>query len=173
MHGVWILFVISILYVCLSYVATQEALVHPEVHDFVYVHSEHGDLGVMVATILIFVFGALTRPNYDLLCRRLALMAALKAVVQLVTIVPAPGGVEYCRGQPIWTFRACADMMFSGHTAFTYLVLYRFKFRWCMVVFMAFELIMGDWHYTSDCIMAVVTAYAIEKRIVLKDNIDV
>jgi len=172
MHGIWILFVTSIVYVCLSYVTTQEVLLHPRVHDFVYVHSEHGDLGVMLASICTIIFGALTRPNYDLLCRRLALMSVLKAVVQMATIVPAPGGVEHCRGQSIWSFRACADMMFSGHTACTYLILYRFKFRWFVVVFMAFELIMGDWHYTSDCIMAVVTAYAIEKRIVYKESLD-
>ena len=44
--------------------------------------------------------------DYDLLCRRLAAMALLKATVQLVTIVPAPEGVDYCVDQPIWTFRA-------------------------------------------------------------------
>lgn len=171
MHGAWLLFVASILYVCMSYVATQEAIAYPKVHDLFYVHSEHGDIGVIAATILAFVFCVLTKPDYDLLCRRLAAMALLKATVQLVTIVPAPEGVDYCVDQPIWTFRACADMMFSGHTAFTYLVLYRFRFRACMVFFMAFELIMGNWHYTSDCIMAVVAAYAIEKKIVFKDSL--
>ena len=165
MHGVWILSVVTPIYITLSYLATQEAIRHPAVHDILYIYSSHGDVGVIIATTISILVALLTRPDYDLLGKRLAAMAALKAIVQLVTIVPAPGGVEYCIDQPIWTLRACADMMFSGHTAFTYLILYRFKYRWFMVFFMAFELIMGDWHYTSDCIMAIVAAYAIERKI--------
>ena len=36
MHGAWLLFVASILYVCMSYVATLEAIAYPKVHDLYY-----------------------------------------------------------------------------------------------------------------------------------------
>ena len=162
MHGAVILVFVLPLYVFLSFVATQQALKQPMVHDLVYLYSDSADVGVWVASVLSVLLCLATRPDWNLLCRRLALMALLKATVQLVTIVPSPD-VEYCRGAPIWSLKACADMMFSGHTAFTYLVLYRCKYRNLLTFFMAFELVMGDWHYTSDTIMAVITAYAIEQ----------
>ena len=162
MHGAVILALVVPVYVCLSFVATQQVLKHPVVHDLVYVYSDSADVGVWVALILSGLLCLATRPDWNLLCRRLALMATLKAVVQLVTIVPSPD-VEYCRDAPIWTLKACADMMFSGHTAFTYLILYKCKYRNLLTFFMAFELVMGDWHYTSDTIMAVITAFAIEQ----------
>tara|TARA_B100000683_G_scaffold87284_2_gene86129 strand:- start:3922 stop:4419 length:498 start_codon:yes stop_codon:yes gene_type:complete len=162
MHGAVILSLVLPVYVCVSFVATQQALKHPVVHDLVYVYSEWADVGVHVALVLAMLLSLATRPDWDLLCRRLAAMGMLKALVQIVTIVPSPD-VDYCRGAPIWTLRACADMMFSGHTAFTYLVLYRCKYRNLLTFFMAFELVMGDWHYTSDTIMAVITGYAIEQ----------
>ena len=164
LHGAVILALVLPVYVCLSFVATQQALKHPVVHDLVYVYSEWADVGVNVALAMTMLLCLATRPDWNLLCRRLALMATLKATVQLVTIVPSPD-VEYCRGASIWSLKACADMMFSGHTAFTYLVLYKCRYRKRMTLFMAFELVMGDWHYTSDTIMAVIAAYAIEKYI--------
>ena len=90
---------------------------------------------------------------------------SLKAITQRVTVVPQPemaGGAEACRGVPWWYFKGCADMMFSGHTMITMLLLYKYKYRGFAVFTMAFELVFAKWHYMSDCIMAVLAATAVE-----------
>ena len=70
-----------------------------------------------------------------------------------------------CIGEPIWKMKACADMMFSGHTCFVYLILHKIHYRWFFVFAMAFELVLADWHFMADCFIAVIVGYAIEQRI--------
>ena len=76
--------------------------------------------------------------------------------------------MEQCKDDTFWSLRACADMMFSGHTAFIYLVLYKCKYRYFATFVMAFELVMADWHYAADCFIAVIVGYAIEKKIYIE-----
>ena len=109
--------------------------------------------------------GAVTRPDYSLLFKRLALMYALKAISQILTIQPQPAGMDDCIGEPIWKLKSCADMMFSGHTCFVYLILYKVQHRWFMIFAMAFELVLADWHYMSDCFIAVIVGYAVEQKL--------
>ena len=87
----------------------------------------------------------------------------LKGGAQALTIVPQPNGVEECVDISFWQFKSCADMMFSGHTGFIYLILYKTRFRNFFTFAMAFELVMGNWHYMSDCFMACIAGYASEK----------
>ena len=61
----------------------------------------------------------------------------------------------------------CADMMFSGHTAITYLTCPR-KYRFIIVPVMMCLLGLTKLHYTGDVIMAVITSRLIEYELPLK-----
>ncbi len=163
MHGFYILALITGPYLLLSYTVTLEAVARPFIHDFV--HLEHDAADAMIAALVVFIFllSFLSKPNYDLLCKRIALLAFLKGTSQALTIVPQPNGVEECVNISFWQLKSCADMMFSGHTCFTYLALYKTRFRKFFTFAMAFELVMAKWHYMSDCFMACIAGYAIEK----------
>lgn len=163
MHGVFILGLVTPTYFLISYFITLEAVRHPYVHDIVELRHESANTAVGVLFIFYVVLALLSKPNYDVLFKRLALMAVLKTISQSITIVPQPLGVDECIDVSFWELKNCADMMFSGHTAFTYLSLYRIRFRYFFTFAMAVQLVMGDWHYMSDCFMAVIVAYAIEK----------
>lgn len=163
MHGAYVLALVTPLYLLLTYTVTLEAVARPYIHDFVYLHHDAADTMIAVLVVLAILLCMLSKPNYDLLFKRIALLAVLKGTSQAITIVPQPLGVEECVGISFWTFKNCADMMFSGHTSFTYLVLYRVKYRYFFAFAMAFELVMGNWHYMSDCFIAFIVCYAIEK----------
>ena len=165
MHGAYHLMLVTPLYVLLSYAATQNAIHNPTHHDIVYLYSEYAVYAIPAVLLGAMILGACTKPKYDLLMKRIALMAVLKGIAQFITITPQPGSMEECENEPIWKLKACADMMFSGHTCFVYLVLYKFKYRMSVVFTMAFQLVMADWHFMADCFMAVIAGFAIEHRI--------
>lgn len=165
MHGIFYLCIVLPVYFAVAYMATQMALANPFVHDSIEIRSDLAVHGIGVATALTIATCILSKPNYDILFKRLALMAVIKGTLQYVTVVPQPMGVEECRDVPIWRLKACADMIMSGHTAFTFLSLYRFRHRPFLTFFMAFELVVARWHYISDTIVGVITGYAIEKYI--------
>ncbi len=163
MHGLaWLALVLGP-YSLISYTVTLEAVARPYIHDFINLQHDAADAMIAMLVVLACVLCFLSKPNYDLVCRRLALMFVLKGVSESITIVPQPGGVQECVGITFWQLKNCADMMFSGHTAFTYLILYRTRFRRFFTFAMAFELVMGNWHYMSDCFMAFIVSYAVEK----------
>lgn len=163
MHGVFILGLVTPTYFLISYFITLEAVRHPYIHDIVELRHDSAHTAIGVLLIFYVVLALLSKPNYDVLFKRLALMAVLKTISQSITIVPQPLGMDECIDVSFWELKNCADMMFSGHTAFTYLSLYRTRFRYFFTFAMAMQLVMGDWHYMSDCFMAVIVAYAIEK----------
>lgn len=165
MHGFFYICIVLPIYFVVAYMATQMAIANPTIHDSIQVQSDLAVYGIGIATCLTILLCVLTKPNYDILFKRLALMAIIKGTLQYVTVVPQPTGVEECRGVPIWRLKACADMILSGHTAFSYLCLYKFKHRYFVTLFMAFELVLARWHYISDTIVAIITAYAIEQFI--------
>ena len=155
MHGVFYLIVVTPTYFILSYVATQRAIINPEHHDLFYLYHEYAVYAIPTLLILSMIVSALTKPNYDILFKRVAMMGVLKATSQLLTIQPQPGGVQECIDEPLWKLRACADMMFSGHTGFVYLILYKVPYRWIIVFAMAFELVLADWHFMADCLSLI------------------
>ena len=163
MHGLYYLVIVFPLYLGLAFLTNELALRNPTHHDVVYLYSEYANEAVLVLVVVYFFFMVVSRPNYDLLAKRVALCFVLKGITQFLTITPQPNGVEPCRDVTFWEFRNCADLMYSGHTAITYLVLYKIKYRHFLTFAMAFELIMADWHYMADCFVAVVVSYAIEK----------
>ena len=151
------------MYFVVARFVTLEAIERPYVHDIIYLEHEgaHAMIGALMG--LSVVLCGLSKPKYDLLFKRLALLWTLKGISQALTIVPQPLGVEECVGMPFWQLKNCADMMFSGHTCFTYLVLYKTRYRRFFTFAMAFELVMSKWHYMSDCFVAVIAGYAIEQ----------
>lgn len=163
MHGFYFLILVSPLYFVLSVFTNSLALENPTHHDVVYMYSEWADEAVLVLIALYSCFTLVSRPNYDLLCKRFALCLVLKGISQFLTIVPQPGGVAPCRDASFWEFRNCADMMFSGHTSISYLALYKVRYRYLMVFAMAWQLVFANWHFMADCFIAVIVGYAIEK----------
>lgn len=163
MHGAYILGCVVCVYFVVAHFVTLEAIERPYIHDIIYLEHEgaHAMIGALMG--LSVVLCGLSKPKYDLLFKRLALLYTLKGITQALTIVPQPLGVEECVGVPFWQLKNCADMMFSGHTCFTYLVLYKTRYRRFFTFAMAFELVMGKWHYMSDCFVAVIAGYAIEQ----------
>ena len=92
--------------------------------------------------------------------RRAAIVYILKAIVQFVTIVPAVNGTLECidRGIIGMIFLGnCADMMFSGHTAITYITAPD-KHKWLFIIPVGVTLILGEMHYTSDVLIACIVA---------------
>jgi hypothetical protein len=153
------------IYAYLNYVTNLHAMHKPFVHDFVFLYSPYAWIFVHAILISAIIGCVYSQPDAKLLARRLMVGYSLKAITQRVTVVPQPemaGGAEACRGVPWWYFKGCADMMFSGHTMITMLLLYKYKYRGFAVFTMAFELVFAKWHYMSDCIMAVLAATAIE-----------
>ena len=165
MHGVYYLMITTPIYFITAYITTQRAIINPTHHDLFYLYHELAVYAIPVILILSMLMAAVTRPNYDLLFKRVALMGILKATSQLLTIQPQPGGMDECVGEPIWKLKACADMMFSGHTCFMYLITYKIQHRWILVFAMAFELVLADWHFMADCFIAVIVGYAIEHKL--------
>jgi len=168
MHGIVYVCIAMPIYLLLAHLTTQLAIANPVYHDIIPLYSEYAIYAIPV--ILFFSIGAcaVTKPNYDILFKRLALMYMLKGITQLVTINPQPDGVEECIDSSFWEMKNCADMMFSGHTAFVYLILYKCKYRYFLTFTMAFQLVMANWHYMADCLVAVIVGYAIEKKIVIE-----
>ena len=165
MHGLYYFLLVFPLYSGLSFITNNLAVENPTHHDVVSLYSEWADEMILVLMAIYFFFMIVSQPNYDLLLKRVALCYVLKAITQFITIVPQPGGVEECIDVSFWEFRNCGDMMYSGHTAITFLVLYKTKWRSFLTFAMAYELVLANWHYMADCFIAVIVAYAIEKYI--------
>lgn len=168
MHGAVYLSAVAPIYFIMTYASTQAAISNPTHHDIIYLYHDLAVYAIPVLLILSILLGAVTKPNYDILLKRLALMYMLKATSQLMTVQPQPGDMSECVGEPIWKLKACADMMFSGHTCFVYLITYKVKHRWFLVFAMAFELVLADWHFMADCFIAVIVGYAVEQK--MKDE---
>lgn len=165
MHGAFYLMIVGPLYVVMNYITNLSAISNPTHHDMIYLYHEYAVYAIPALLIISMLMAAVTKPNYDLLFKRIALMGILKAISQFITVQPQPGGMDECVGEPIWKLKGCADMMFSGHTAFIYLISYKIQHRWILVFAMAFELVLADWHFMADCFIAVIVAYAIEHKL--------
>jgi len=163
MHGLFWIPIVLPFYVSLAFLTNQLALKNPTHHDVVYLYSEYADEAILVLLPIYFFFMLVSRPDYNVLGKRIALCFFLKAITQFITITPQPGGVEPCRDSTFWDLRNCADMLFSGHTAVAYLILYKVKFRNFLTLAIAWQLVFANWHWMSDCVVAVIVSYAIEK----------
>lgn len=89
----------------------------------------------------------------------------------MITIIPASDGVSQCSTRSLAKMMQmgnCADMMFSGHTAITYLTCPQ-KYRPFIVGVMGSILVLTKLHYTSDVIMAIIASRWIEYELPLKE----
>lgn len=112
---------------------------------------------IPVITILLRVYD---RSMSSIYIHRATIVYILKAIVQFVTIVPAVDGTLECidRGIVEMIFLGnCADMMFSGHTAITYIMAPE-KQKWLFIIPVGVTLVLGNMHYTSDVFIACIVA---------------
>lgn len=166
MHGVFYLSMVMPVYVLMNHLTNIVAL-HKS-GDFIYLYSDMAIPAVQTTILCTIVASIVSKPDLNILFKRLALGYLLKGIIQFVTVIPQPdeaGGAAACKNIPIYKLRGCADMMYSGHTMFVMLLLYKYKYRGFVVFFMAFELVLAKWHYMSDCIVAVLACIAIESKI--------
>lgn len=153
-----------------------EVVREPHVHDYfpMPISESTSDFLKMIATgiiVLSFIYRGLhLGDNATIYIKRWSFMYFLKGVIQLVTIIPAADGVAQCSDRGLMKLIQvgnCADMMFSGHTAITFLTCPR-KYRFIIVPVMMILLVLTKLHYTGDVIMAVIAAKWIEYEIPLK-----
>jgi hypothetical protein len=108
----------------------------------------------------------------EIYIKRFAFMYFLKGITQLVTIEPSPDGYKQCETYTIAHMIQvgnCADMMFSGHTAITYMTCPQ-HYRWVIIPAIGLSLVLSKQHYCADIIMAVITARWIEYEFPLKEK---
>ena len=113
---------------------------------------------IPVITIILRIVKGKMTPIY---LERVSLMYLLKGIIQFVTIVPTPSGSTQCVDRDfigiILNMGNCADMMFSGHTAMTY-IMAPHHIKWLFVLPVAITLVLGEIHYVSDVIVATIVA---------------
>jgi len=110
--------------------------------------------------IITITLRVINRKMSALYLHRAAVVYTLKAIVQFVTVVPAPNGTSDCIDRTFFGMifiGNCADMMFSGHTAITYIMAPEER-KWLFVVPVAVTLVLGEMHYTSDVLIAVIVS---------------
>jgi hypothetical protein len=160
------------IYFTLSYFAMLDVRHHPYPHDFFDITLPKNWIIKTVANVLPVIsvlYRLLSGKNRALCAKRAALMYLLKGIVQFVTIIPAVNGIEDCinrtAGELILFGDNCADMMFSGHTGLTMLMLpQRWRSPWVLLVGIALKL--SRMHYTSDILIAIIVVWQIEHWIV-------
>jgi hypothetical protein len=158
------------------YVGMEEVIRDPSVHDcFPMTISESTTDFLKLITTLILVLNFIYRglhlgDNAPIYFKRWSLMYFLKGVMWTITIIPASDGTDQRSTRSLAKMMQmgnCADMMFSGHTAITYLTCPR-KYRFIIVPIMMSPLVITNAHYTGDVIMALITARLIEYELPLK-----
>ena len=89
-------------------------------------------------------------------------LVLMKAILQFVTVVPAPSGMRDCSVEKVFWLFSCANMMFSGQVALTMVSLQDVKRRAVVVAVQSILLVVAGVHYTSDCLVAVLAVLYIE-----------
>jgi len=148
-------------YFALSYPTMKKAIEINHQRDFF--KFKKFDWAVYVANaipVLTILLRVINGKMSGIFVRRAAIVYILKAIVQIVTIVPAVNGTLECidRGIIGMIFLGnCADMMFSGHTAITYIMAPE-KQKWLFIIPVSITLVLGEMHYTSDVFIACIVA---------------
>ena len=95
---------------------------------------------------------------------QLSRLVLMKAILQFVTVVPAPSGMRDCTTSNVFWLFSCANMMFSGQAALTMLSLQgvSVRIRSIIVAAQCILLIVAGVHYTSDCLVAVLAVLYVE-----------
>lgn len=156
----WLELIASLgIYVVLTHLARLSAIARPYVHNIVPV----------VLNYAVVWHLAVWFPAVPLLWRlwhgttlswvgRLSRLVLAKAILQFVTVVPAPSAD--CRSA-FWMV-GCANMMFSGQVALTMLALHDSKHRTAVTVLQSVLVVVAGVHYISDCLVAVLAVAYVE-----------
>lgn len=95
---------------------------------------------------------------------QLSRLILLKAILQFVTVTPAPNGMRDCNPEAVFWIFSCANMMFSGQVALTLLALQGLHSRWLFVLLQSILVVVAGVHYMSDCIVAVLAVLYMETQ---------
>lgn len=158
---------------------------HADIYDishrmFADLHMEASPLPnyFMLATLL---FGIWVLWKWHLVARFIflqSLFTMLRAITTASTILPNIVSTEYCKDMPetywdllgkILVYGTCSDYMFSGHTVtvfLTHIFIHKYKSYWwqqwfsgLLVILTILSLLILKWHYTVDCIVAIVIVW--------------
>ena len=153
------------IYVVLAHMSMLSALGRPYIHDI---------LPLMTNSIIVW-HCALWFPVLPLVYRvwkgldtkwlgQLSRLVVMKAILQFVTVTPAPSGMRDCTTLNVFWVFSCANMMFSGQVAFTMLCLQGVssRIRGGIVTLQSVLLVLAGVHYTSDCLVAVLAVLYVE-----------
>ncbi len=153
------------IYVVLTHMAMLSALGRPYIHDM---------LPLMTNNIIVW-HCAVWFPVIPLLYRgwkgvdtkwlgRLSRLVLMKAILQFVTVTPAPSGMRDCTTLNVFWVFSCANMMFSGQVALVMLCLQGLssRIRGAIVTVQSVLLVLAGIHYTSDCLVAVLAVLYVE-----------
>ena len=158
------------IYIVLTLLSMLSALATPVVHDILPLMINNDwvwHLGVWFPIVPLLWRGwkGFT-PKWLGQVSRLVLM---KAILQFVTVVPAPSGMRDCSTNNVFWLFSCANMMFSGQVALTMVSLQDVKRRAIIVAVQATLLIVAGVHCTSECLVAVLAVLYIE-TLDIKEN---
>ncbi len=158
------------IYIVLTHLSMLSALATPVVHDILPLMTNIEwvwHLGVWFPIVpLLWRTWKGFNPKWLGQVSRLVLM---KAILQFVTVVPAPSGMRDCSTENVFWLFSCANMMFSGQVALTMVSLQGVKRRGVIVAVQSILLVVAGVHYTSDCLVAVLAVLYIE-TLDIKEN---
>ena len=158
------------IYVVLTHLAMLSALGTPSVHDII---------PVMTNIVWVWHLGVWF-PAFPVTYRiwagfdtkwlgKVSRLVLLKAILQFVTVVPAPSGMRDCKINDVFWLFSCANMMFSGQVALTMVALHGVRFRAAIVCVQSILVVVAGVHYISDCLVAVLAVLYIE-TLDIKEN---
>ena len=161
---VWIEFAACIgIYVFLTHLSMLSAFEMFQIHDIVSLSTDniyiwHAAIWFPLGPLVWRVCNGVTVKWVGQLSR----LILLKAILQFVTVTPAPNGMRDCDPYAVFWIFSCANMMFSGQVALTLLALQGLKSRWMFALFQSILVVVAGVHYMSDCIVAVLAVLYME-----------
>ena len=150
-------------YVFLTHLSMISALQNPFIHDiFSFITDDiyvwHAAVWFPVLPLLWRVWKGTTVKWIGQLSR----LILLKAILQFLTVTPAPSGMRDCDARAVFWLFSCASTMFSGQVALTMMALQGLPQRRVYVTLQSVLVCVAGIHYVSDCIVAVIAVLYIE-----------
>ena len=161
---VWVEFAACVgIYVFLTHLSMLSAIAHPYIHDILPLRIEnvyiwHAALWFPLGPLLWRVCNTVTVKWVGQLSR----LVLFKAILQFVTVTPAPSGMRDCNPDAVFWIFSCANMIFSGQVAVTMIALQGVESRWMFVAVQSLLVAIAGVHYISDCMVAVLAVLYVE-----------
>ena len=153
------------IYVVLTHIAMLSALGKPYIHDLLPLMTPNKIVWHCAVwfPVVPLAYRAWRGFNTKWL-GRLSRLVLMKAILQFVTITPAPSGMRDCTTVSVFWVFSCANMMFSGQVALTMLCLQGLtsRVRAFIVTVQSLLVVVAGIHYTSDCLVAVLAVLYVE-----------